>query len=68
MKKEKKLIPGDIITNGHHMGIVMGEDSTISASANSIRYSDFNSYTDPEEEFFSAYLDMIMEFQFSLIQ
>lgn len=49
---KKKSIPGDIITNGHHMGIVMGEDSTISASANSIRYSDFNSYTDPGRGFF----------------
>ena len=41
-----KAIPGDIISNGGHMGIVIGNDETISASTKSIRKSDFNGYGD----------------------
>ena len=35
-----KAIKGDIITNGHHMGILIGDGKTISASQKSIRQSD----------------------------
>lgn len=38
-------INGDIISNGSHMGIIIENKETISASSNSIRKSDFNSYS-----------------------
>ena len=43
---------GDIITNGHHMGIILGKDLTISASEKSIRTSDFDAYRDKGETFY----------------
>lgn len=63
----EKAIPGDIITNGLHMGIVMGYHKAISASSHSIRYSDFDAYyNDKEAIHIYRYDDGIPKFTYSV--